>query len=180
MGDRPPEVNLPFVVKAAVELALPSVAGVDQVQGAGGALEAALVEGVLHHAHDVAITNWLAAVGALARRGRMRRAKAQPEELQTQSLTWNRNRTRTHSRRRLRCAGCRRRCCWRRKAVHSIEAALSQGDAVAEGRSGSGSGPRPRHLSHSLLRLMLLVYGVVAAAAVAVVVAATSVDISAE
>jgi len=42
---------------------------VDQVQRAGGALEAALVEGVLHHAHDVAIANGLAAVGALTHLG---------------------------------------------------------------------------------------------------------------
>jgi len=59
----------PLVVDAAVELALPGVAGVDQVQRAGGALEAALVEGVLHHAHDVAIANGLAAVGALTNLG---------------------------------------------------------------------------------------------------------------
>lgn len=64
------ESHSPLVVDAAVELALPREAGVHQVQRAGGALEAALVEGVLHHAHDVAITNWLAAVGALA--GRLR------------------------------------------------------------------------------------------------------------
>lgn len=38
------------------------------MQRAGGALEATLVKRVVHHAHDITITNWLAAVGALVER----------------------------------------------------------------------------------------------------------------
>lgn len=173
------ESHSPLVVDAAVELALPREAGVHQVQRAGGALEAALVEGVLHHAHDVAITNWLAAVGALA--GRLRCSHGHGSSPHTGSHSHGSSHCHsvagTHSLRSVR-SRCRR--CWRCKAVHSIEAALPQGDALAGGQWGHGwqdwmGGSWSWHL-------LLLVYGMVAVAGnvAAVVVAATSVDVSAD